>query len=265
MKILITNHHLAQMGGTETWVMTMVEELAKEHEVGVYTLNKGYVSDLLKDYLDDKPAGYDLALINHNTCANVDAKFKIFTSHGTEPLIEAPPKDMDAYVAVNENVAKKYNIPNIIKNPINTERFRPTSPIGNKPERILDVTNNAYPYKATRPSRTKNNMPELINQHDLVISGGRGALEAMSCGRPVITWDRKFGWEERGDGYLHPPLQGYVAGPYELRKIDWEEEISKYNKRHGERNRQYILDNHDVRDIVRKYLLLWKTNTRKDI
>ena len=87
MKILLTNNHLSQLGGTETWVYTMAQELKRRGYQGWRYIQKikGYVSELLKDLIDDEPKGYDLALINHNTCLDVDAKFKIFTSHGTVP------------------------------------------------------------------------------------------------------------------------------------------------------------------------------------
>jgi glycosyltransferase involved in cell wall biosynthesis len=263
-KILITNNHLANMGGTETWVMTMVKELAKEHQVGVFTQVKGYVSDLLKEYIDDKPRDYDLALINHNTCQDVQAKFKIFTTHGTVPELEKPPTGMDYYVAVSENTSKHHNVPHIIKNPIDTEKFRPIKPIGFHAQSVLTIADKDIGIKGIRPSRHKDNMPELINQSDLVVSMGRGVLEAMSCGRPVIVWDDRPYWGARGDGYLDDldKLTGNVAGEYNLKKIDWQAELAKYRPEHGQRNRKYILDNHDVRKIAKEYLEIWQTNIK---
>ena len=66
MKILLTNNHLSQLGGTETWVYTMAQELKRRGYQGVY--KRKDISELLKDLIDDEPKGYDLALINHNTC-----------------------------------------------------------------------------------------------------------------------------------------------------------------------------------------------------
>ena len=263
MKILLTNNHLERLGGSETWVYTMAQELKRRgYQVGVYTKVKGYVSDLLKDLIDDEPQGYDLALINHNSCMGVDAKFKIFTSHGTVPELERPIEGADYYVAVNENVAEKYNIETIIKNPIDTELFKPITEIKDNVETVLAITEEKLdlPYNVIYPDRRKMNMPELINQADIVISLGRGCLEAMSCGRPVITWDKRPYWEARGDGYLDDlsKLKGNVAGQYSRTDIDLEEEIKKYNKEDGKRNREYILENHDVKKIVDKYLELYE-------
>ena len=266
-KILITNNHLANMGGTETWVMTMVKELAKEHQIGVFTHVKGYVSNLLAEYIDDNPKDYDLALINHNSCASVDAKYKIFTTHGTVPELEKPPKNMDYYVAVSENTSKYHNVSHIIKNPIDTELFRPINPIKDKATKILAITEKTLPIKTIRASRLTNNMPELINRADIVVSMGRGALEAMSCARAVIVWDQRPYWGARGDGYLDDlaKLHGNVAGEYNRKQIDWLEELAKYRPEHGQRNRQYILDNHDVKNIAKEYLEIWQTATKKDM
>ena len=268
-RILITNNHLARMGGTETWVLTMARHLSKEHEVGVFTHVKGFVSDLLKDLIDDNPKDYDLALINHNTCVDVDAKFKIFTSHGTVPELERPPKSykyyqIDYYVAVSENVSKRYGMPHIIKNPIDADRFRPTSKIQDSPRRIVGITQAKLGVNYLPVDRLKDDMPERINHADVVISMGRGVLEAMSCGRAVIVWDNRPYWGERGDGYLDDlsKLTGNVAGEYNRREIDWATELAKYKPEHGKRNREYILKHHDVNKIAKEYLDIWKTNTK---
>ena len=267
MKILLTNNHLERLGGSETWVYTMAQELKRRgYKVGVYTKVKGYVSELLKDLIDDEPQGYDLALINQNSCLDVDAKYKIFTSHGTVPELERPIEGADYYVAVNENVAEKYNIETIIKNPIDTELFKPITEIKDKPETILAITEEKLylPYNVIYPDRRKMNMPELINKADIVISLGRGCLEAMSCGRPVITWDKRPYWEARGDGYLDDlsKLTGNVAGQYSRTDINLEEEIGKYKKEDGKINREYILEHHDVKKIVDKYLELYELSRK---
>lgn len=248
------------MGGTETWVITMARELQKQgHEVRVYTKQKGMVSQMLGDMMTDNiDDGYDLALINHNSCIDVKAKVKIFTSHGTIPPLEQPVEGADEYVAVSENVAEKYKLKHIIKNPIDTELFKPTSDIRDKPEVILNITNEKFnlPYKFLSPTRSEYSTPTLMNKADIIISLGRGALEAMSCGRNVITWDNRGYWGQRGDGYLSDfsKLKGNVAGEYRRTNIDIQQEILKYNKEQGKLNREYILKNHDVKLIVKQYL-----------
>lgn len=255
MRILFTNNHLERFGGSETWTLTMVREAIRQgHEVGVYTRQKGSVSNILKDNLDDNPKDYDVAFINHASCAHVDARRKIFISHGIYHCIEEPPEGMDEYVAVSENVSKRHNIDRIIKNPIDTDLYNPVSVINEKPQIILGITEGDLPFSVIRPSRTKETMPQLINQSDLVITIGRGVLEAMSCARNVIVYDTRLGGKI--DGYLELPITGNVGGEYRKQKINWEEELAKYKQEHGERNRDYILQHHDVRDIFSEYMNL---------
>lgn len=255
MRILFTNNHLSRFGGSETWTLTMAREAIKRgYEVGIYTREKGFVSDLLKDYLDDDPQDYDLAIINHSSCANVSARKKIFTSHGFYHRLETPPKGMDKYVAVSENVSKYHNIETIIKNPIDTELFKPTSRINKTPETILSLAENDLPFPTIKPSRGEETMPHLMNKSDLVVTIGRGVLEAMSCARNVIVYDQRLGGKI--DGYLELPITGNVGGAYLKQKIDWETEFKKYKQEHGERNREYILKHHSVENIFNQYLNL---------
>ena len=258
MRILITNNHLGDLGGTETWVLTMARYLSQFHDVGVYTKHKGYVSSLLSDLIDDHPVDYDLALINHNSCIGVSARKKIFTSHGVIPQLEKPEGGCDIYVAVNENVAEHFGLDIIIKNPIDTELYKPTSKIRERPERILALTNGDIPIPHKNGRRNEFIAADHMNDADLVVSMGRGALEAMSCARNVIVWDNKSGWGWRGDGYMDDPnrIKGFVAGPYLKREINWDEELAKYDPKQGERNRQYILEHHTVEKIAEQYLAL---------
>jgi len=259
MRILVTNNHLGNLGGTETWVITVVEELVRRgFEVGVYTRVKGMVARMLGDYLDLNPRGYDIALINHKTCANVDAKKKIFTTHGWVSPLETPPPNMDCYVAVSENLSKKWYIDTIIKNPIDTELFKPETSIREKPVEILDVTTTGVPFGTLKPSREEYNIASLMKKADLVVTAGRGVLEAMSTARNVIVYDVRNGLGLTADGYLSDftYLNGNVGGAYHLDEIDLEEELEKYDPDHGLRNREYILEHHAVEKIVDQYLNL---------
>lgn len=222
----------------------------------MYTHIKGVISDLLKDHLDDNPQDYDLALINHNSCAHVSARRKVYTCHGILPGLETPPHGMDTYIAVSENVAELYGIERIIKNPIDTELFRPLDPINHAPHRILAVTEVPVPFDCTRPTRAEETMPQLMQQADVVITIGRGVLEAMSTARNVIVYDKRPDLGFKADGYLTLPIRGNVGGPYLRKDIDLHAELKKYRQEHGERNREYILQHHDVKDIVSQYLNL---------
>lgn len=262
MKVLLTNNHLIQFGGTEQWVLTMARELKRRgHTVGIYTHHRGVVSDILKNFCKLERRWsmdmYDLALINHSTCIDVKAKRKIFTSHSPFIDIERPPVGADEYVAVSENIANVHCIPHIIKNPVDTELYKPTRPIAPLPRSILAITERKIPLPHFTPTRQKETMPELMNKADLVVTIGRGVLEAMSCARNVIVWDNRSTMGPTADGYLDfKYLHGNVGGQYHLKDIDWQAELAKYDPRDGEKNREYILKHHDVKKIVDQYLAL---------
>ena len=74
MKILVTNHWLKKLGGSETFTYTLVAELKKRgYEIDVLTFQQGIVSERIrKDFgikiLSTAKSSYDLILANHNTC-----------------------------------------------------------------------------------------------------------------------------------------------------------------------------------------------------
>jgi hypothetical protein len=87
-----------------------------------------------------------------------------------------------------------------------------------------------------------------INKADLVIGWARCLMEAMACGRPVISYDKEF-----GDGYLD--YETYLKsrtrnfGPGCDHKYTVDGligEIKKYNSEDGLFNRSIILKEHNV-------------------
>jgi hypothetical protein len=165
---------------------------------------------------------------------------------------------MDKYVAVSENVAKAHGIETIIKNPIDTELYKPTKQINKTPDEILAITEKPIRYATLYPTRAAETMPKLMNQADMVVTIGRGVLEAMSSARNVIIYDERPQLGYTANGYLddYSVLTGNVGGSYTLKNMNLAVEIGKYNQEHGERNREYILKHHDVRAIVEQYLNL---------
>jgi hypothetical protein len=146
----------------------------------------------------------------------------IFMSHGTTPVTETPPGcRVDWYVAINEDVRDHlitHGAPadriTIIRDFVDLTRFRQMSPVRPRLEHALYISN----YKKWRtfalitrackeldislkcigsPYGRSRVVEVDINQSDLVISAGRGILEAMACARPVIVLEQM-----RGDGYL---------------------------------------------------------------
>lgn len=272
-KILITNNHLVRYGGTETWVITMAKELEMMgHNVGVYSKIKGGLYDTLK-WKDDNPKDYDLALINHNVNMGVDAKFKIFTSHGVIPELERPVAGADAYVAVSEEIALRYSDYNmlVIRNPINiygTHAFNPPNKelhnilfMSNNPLLVLPIVKEATKgYGLTVLSGGREMSEPYIRNADLVITLGRGAYESLACGKNVLVYDYNG-----GDGLLNPLnikeiRKNNCSGRRHSKQYtapELRQEIERYNPYNAIEMRKYIVDNHDVRKIAAQYLEIY--------
>ena len=101
MKILLTNHRINTLGGTEEWTKLMYRTLTMMgHDVYVKTFD----NEIPAGYQKDTGGMYDVALINHMNPNYVKAKVKIYTSHGVIPELEKPKPGADIYVSVSEEV-----------------------------------------------------------------------------------------------------------------------------------------------------------------
>jgi glycosyltransferase involved in cell wall biosynthesis len=215
MKILITNNHLNTWGGSETWVLTVYNELRQNHEVDVFTLVKGGgVSDIIPTIVPESE--YDLILCNHNTCFHVIRHLGPVTyiSHGTVPKLEQAPKGARRYISISEEIylhtLKQYGIKSdIVLNPVDL-RFYKSSLQPNRPPKTflsmcqgVSAQNNVRSFGETISAETERGkrqriLPEEFNRSDLVFSLGRGAYEGLACGRPVIVYDSR---DYNGDLY----------------------------------------------------------------
>jgi len=210
MRILLANNAIGGNTGTETWVDTVKQELTRlGHEVDTFCP----AQELPQEH-------YDLALINHNTCLeklmSCDIATRIFTSHGVIPELEQPIEGADHYVSVSEEVQKNLLDKGfksiIIRNPIDMDRFKPTRVVNSRLHNVLFMSN--YPGGAwkivdracqmmglqfERIGRDKQttNPEHQLNWADLVVTLGRGSLEAMACNRNVVIFDYNG-----GDGFI---------------------------------------------------------------
>jgi hypothetical protein len=248
MKIVTSSSSL-DLSGVPTFTLTMYHELVKRgHQVTVYSPEGGKLEtemNVVKNI--DEVLLPDVIIAQHNLCADSLKKAfpnipLLFYSHGILPEPEQPPKfPTDWYLAINEEVQKNLldkGIPakkiSIVRDFINTDRFVSTKPLHEKIEQVLFISN----YKKWKNFKTVDaackklgvklvcfgspygrnyKIEEAINEADLVISWGRGILEAMSCGRAALSFDRF-----EGDGYI--TSEAYL----EARKNNFSGRIFKY-------------------------------------
>jgi hypothetical protein len=201
----------------------------------------------------------------------------VYVSHGPLAELEQPPSidtGIGVYIAVSEEVRERLvavtgatDVP-VVRNGVDVERFSPRSPIGEIPRHVLVISNH-FPethwqllsgvcagrgidlQRIGLQSRFEWHTEEVINSADIVVSLGRGALEAMACGRAVLVWDH-FG----SDGWLtresYPRIRACnFSGRSERRTYDAESlraELEAYTRDMGAINRSLAQEHHDIRD-----------------
>jgi len=293
MKILLTNNHLVGLGGSETFTYTVAKELvSRGHSVDVFTFAKGLMSDEISKFanvVDEPDKEYDLILINHNSCLRkLDgiSGFKIFTSHGIYPALEQPEKGANMYIAISEEVkghlANKSFESELLYNGVDCERFFPKKPIRKELKKIFSLCQGRFAQDVLRQAckildielietnsgQREWNIEDYINKADLVVSLGRGAYESMACGRNVLVYDaRPYGLNNCGDGIVTSEnvkelLKNNLSGRNKQIAFDVAtivEELKKYDPEQGERNRQFALENFDIKKQVDKYINFYIT------
>lgn len=279
--------------GAEIHLYAIAKELLwRGHEVSVFTYYKGPMWKILKGsgaiLLEEEPGDkYDLVIMNGNACIGNIPEFAyiIMVTNGIVPSVEYPSPRADRYVGVSEEIKdtlwrKGYNSI-IIRNGINCERLSSTKPIHKKLKNVLMISNKQSAQEpifgmiseACRELNLRLTVlglnfgtaqwivEEFINQNDLVISLGRGILEAMACERNALvcdyqgidgTIDNKSYFEIRKNNFSGRTHRI----PVSKQKII--EEFKKYNPNQGKKNRKLILDNHDIKKTVQNYLDLYK-------
>ncbi|HLG91240.1 MAG TPA: hypothetical protein VI336_03740 [Candidatus Saccharimonadales bacterium] len=278
LKILLSTYTL-DLSGVPTYTLTLYKELVKRgHKVAVYSPGNGPLAELMDARPNfDKLETPDVILAQANKCAiRMKDRFPkvpmIFINHGVLPALEQPPRiPIDWYIAVNEQsvnlLIRQYVDPeriDIVRDFVDTERFKPLEPLQAKP-RVLFISNykkwkTYYTIEAAcknlglefravgSPYGRSRDIVKDINQADLVISMGRGIIEAMACGRAAISYS-----ELLGDGYLTPRVymesRARNFGGYECRYAFNVEalaaEINKYSPNSGRVNRDLALKYHD--------------------
>lgn len=233
LNILITNYSMYRLGGTETYVYTLIKELTKRgHNVELWTKEPGAISELInKEFgcpVNQVKKSYDLILINHNFMAKRVIELgiqgiKIQTCHGVYVELEQPYYGLDAYVSISqevqEHLTSKGFKSTLIHNGIDCETFTPNKlpkpqyksvyslsqndELNNRLERICKrigyefISNNKF-------SNPTYNVHEEIQKAGVVVSLGRGAYEAMACGTPVIVLDHRPYSKCYADGLITP-------------------------------------------------------------
>jgi glycosyltransferase involved in cell wall biosynthesis len=288
VNVLLTHLHLDHPAGSETYTYTLVGGLRRHHhQVQVVSPIRGLVAEHLHglgarmlDRFEAVEGIPDVLHCQHNIMA-VAARIRfpeapmVYHSHGTLPLPEQPPSvdlNMQRVVAVSRLVERHLvdrgvspGTIRVLENPVDVRRFTPRRVISASPQRALVLSNKMDP--STRSvidvacRRLGIGLEILglddpvwevekhLNRADIVFSLGRGAIEAMACGRAVYVYDR-FG----ADGWVTPESIDEIAsctfsGKRYRRRLTAGElvgELERYDPDMGTENRRLAEERYDI-------------------
>lgn len=218
----------------------------------------------------------------------------VFVQHGvgTREVLERPPQprgSIEKWVAVSERVAEAMawrdgllrDQIHVVPNPVDLERFAPLYPIRTPPRTALFLSNLQTPEmrrlvsdacrlagiapRFLGGSRSSLDIRSELMVADVVVTIGRGAIEAMACGRPVILLS-----VAGGDGLLTPDTamaarrtnySGLMS-----RTIPTAHELAADLRRAtpdlGEWGRRWVEEHHDVRRLAPRFVALYEEAIR---
>lgn len=248
---------------------------------------------VLEDLADAAGTPFDVVHAQHNVMAlAARAHFPtvplLFHSHGTVPDPEQPPSvdaNIQLYVAVSELVRDHLasldvseELIHVLHNPVDTDRFRPGPALHELPRRaavisgIIDSRTLSVIRSATgrlgielvvvgRDGDRPWAMEDVLPEFDIVFSLGRGAIEAMACGRAVFVYD-----VHGADGWVTPETVGEIerctfSGKRFRRDLSEDElaaELEGYGRWMGPANRGLAEDRYDLGKHVEELVGLYK-------
>ena len=287
LRIVIGAHAFAHPGGTETYAFTVARELQRiGHEPVICADELGEMADraersALAVARSGPPAGCDAVLAQDAIAAAtlaerfpqarvVQVAHSDLHDHQLPVLLEDV---LDAVVVMSDRIAARVaalplTAPVVrLRQPIDTELYKPRTPIGTRPRRALLLSNyldgprcraltGAWEaagvgcVQVGAPAQHSLDPSDAIAEADVVVGKGRAALEGMSCARAVYVFD-----EYGGDGWVTPAayeameadnFAGFANdGP--RTPDDLAADLAGYDEAMGWLNRELVKEHHGAR------------------
>ena len=243
---------------------------------------------------------FDIAHIHHNvTAIEVRSVFPdlpmIMVSQGVLPFLEQPPvfdvgisKFLGISLEVINNLIKK-GVPSskvaYYPNIVDENKFLPGKPINEKPRKALIISGRIDQIRENIIRKAcsmlsietrfvggrfgyypQEKIRQLIKESDIVFSLGRGAIEAMMCGRIPVIFDYLG-----GDGIVTPKTfdeirKNNFSGRRYKKNFSVEElvnEINKYMQNYGNELRELALENFSASKYIKHIIDIYKTVIEK--
>jgi hypothetical protein len=286
MRVLFTNWHYSMLGGSQTWIYTAVRALVDAgHECMVWSNGLGILADKTAPYARcstelDELGEWDVCWGSHRIAGRVPGhKPRCQIVHAIlNQDEEAPLPGMDAYFAVSEEVADfltsaGYPCAGIVRQPIDMERFRSTSPVRRQRPRVLHFGNYQRWVPIVEEACERSGLDlavvggprdhegrrwdveTALNDADIVIGQTRCTLEALACERNAIVcsgWEPELGYGLDGmvtpDNYrrlLRDNLTGRQTGTRPTVE-SIAAELARYDPDLGPTMREVVRREHDA-------------------
>ena len=284
MRLLLSTFRLIDRAGSETYLLTVAEQLVRlGHEVIVHSIDDAEHSVLAAEHglhsADGErglPDSVDAilaqdAIVSFRLAERYPTAPQVFVSHSSLHDLQLPPQLpglVSAVVVMNEHVRQRVEamavVPAVVRlrQPIETKVFRPRAPLPERPGRVL-AFGNAMPEervaairaacdeagvvfeRAGSSSSPTHDPASRIAAADIIVGYGRCALEGMACGRAVFVYDRAG-----GDGWVtadtYGPLEaGGFSGQSDLAPPGPADfDLSRYSPDMGLVNRDLAVRHH---------------------
>ena len=286
MKILIVLAH-NRLTGVNNFALTLSKFLSDDgYEVDVlidsdnrdYTFfveNYNIFTDEIKKhcnnlYINEEVdyGKYNFSILSypfHQT--KINQSIKIYITHGTEFIGYRPNRnEIHWLVGTSETSYKMFKCDSLIRNCVDLEVYKPAGDMflpRKKPKTALYLSRYNLPESLYYACHTRGikldhaiftpKIYDLIRMYDFVISHGRGAYEAMACGKPTIVMSsyncrnnelRIDGWvkEENIDSLLQRNSSGFTFDIKAKTIEEFGKFIDTYNYKDGIANRKIAED-----------------------
>jgi hypothetical protein len=299
VEIVVSTHHLG-LGGSESYLLTVAEQLQRlGHGVTVFAGSLGPGAEIgrargleIQNREDELPETCDVVFSNESVTA-----YKLAERYSTTPQVYAlhaetldlsvPPQLpglVQAVVVLHDRVDRRAqalaHVPELVRlrQPVDTERFRPRGALRNPARRVLLLGNyvtaerrdlvlracEAEGLECVQLGATSSVTVEPEHElcrADIVIGKGRAIVEAMACGRAAYVYDL-YG----GDGWVTPERYGLLAadnfgGQAEATATDLarlRRDLEAYSPEMGPANRDLAVANHSATRHAQELVTLFQ-------
>lgn len=293
MHIVLACHSMTTLTGSERWTAELAEYyFAQRHTVTIFALTWNDAGHRLcaaatqhVDRIDDIPKPVDVIIASQCTTQSIlqviPARWRVHMSHGPEHGLELPIWACDRVIAITPETSLartcEFGRPDIVYNGVDLSTYQATHPLNKfgKPS-VLSLCKDLYAKDTVAEAcaqlgwsfdwahydkRPRLCIVDLINKADIVVSLGRGAIEALACGRMVVAADGRNG-NLTTDGVINPlnclPIMTNYSGRMYSRP--WTADImanmlrDNYSTDLENWSRRWAEIHHDLWDCAAEYL-----------